>query len=356
MTAPDSSAVPPKATTSRTKQEPPPSGRAVEAACPDANAAKTWSYLFVHHKRTTIVRDKVQTAFPVFIHTSLRYTRGDKHAAKEERPTISGLIFVQGAVSDIQNYLSRYFPGLFLVKDCSTGRTAVIPDETMRAFMQISQVAPTRIRFMPHSFDYYAKGNTLVRLTSGALAGLEGYRIRISRDKCLVTSLGGMTVAIGGIHKESFENPDEYVRQRREQLGTAETVGSTTLTPIQKAIDQCFITPRNQVDVLAVTGSAEPWLERAERALAEQDFTLAADIALFVLEEFGSRFRKLHESTSGTDLREADALCRKLVALLQQMLAQAAAPAELKENIESGLEALAIRFPSLPIELEGTQT
>lgn len=101
---------------------------------------------------------------------------------------------------------------------------------------------------MPHSFDYYSVGNPLVRITSGILSGLEGYRIRISRDKCLVTSIGGMTVAIGGIYKESFENLDEYVRLRRKQLEKIRQSSYVTFTPLQKEIDGCFfITPKQLV-------------------------------------------------------------------------------------------------------------
>ena len=75
--------------------------------------------------------------------------------------------------------------------------------------MKVAQVEPTRIRFMPNAFGHYAKGNPLLRITSGPLAGMEGYKIRIARDKCFVTTLGGMTVAIGGIHRDSFENLED---------------------------------------------------------------------------------------------------------------------------------------------------
>lgn len=67
------------------------------------------------------------------------------------------------------------------------------------------------LRLLQHPFGYYAQGNTLVRMTSGAACGLTGYRIRISRDRCLVTDAGGgLAVAIGGIHKDSFEEIGSY--------------------------------------------------------------------------------------------------------------------------------------------------
>lgn len=63
----------------------------------------------------------------------------------------------------------------------------------------------SRLRLMQHPFDYYAEGNILVRMTSGDSCGLEGYRIRIARDRKLVVNVDGLAVAIGGIHNDSFE-------------------------------------------------------------------------------------------------------------------------------------------------------
>lgn len=202
--------------------------------CPEAHAELPWSYLFVHYRRTELVRDVIEKKFPVFVHTSLRYRRGDKRKQGKERPTISGLVFVKGDQHRIQRYLNEKFVGLYLARDCTTGRRALIPDIVMQPFMQISKVQPTRIRFMPHPFGYYSEGHPMVRITSGPLAGLEGYRIRISRDKCFITSMGGLTVAVGGIHADTFENLEEARhalskesgKQAREMQKTLARLGS----------------------------------------------------------------------------------------------------------------------------------
>jgi len=183
----------------------------------DNETALPWCYLFVHHSKMKRVSNKIASEFHTFIHTSIQYRREGKHIKKLERPSISGLVFVQGDSDHIGNYLRRLCPGLHLANDCCTGKVATIPDSVMRPFMSLSHTNPTRIRIMPHPFDYYSKGNTLVRITSGPLAGFEGYCIRISRDKCLVSTLGGMTLAIGGIHKETFENLDQCAKPRGGQ-------------------------------------------------------------------------------------------------------------------------------------------
>lgn len=174
---------------------------------PSANGKiVTWCYLFVHHTKVERVNEKLKERFNTFIHKSIVYKQVKNHVKKEERPTISGLLFVQGDNCDIQRMLHEIDPALYLMNDCSTHRTAVIPDRVMQAFIRVSQMDENRIRFMPHALSYYSTGHPLVRVTSGVLSGFEGYIVRISRDKCLVTSVGDITVAIGGIHKETFEN------------------------------------------------------------------------------------------------------------------------------------------------------
>lgn len=189
--------------------------------------------------------DKIlKEQFRTFIHRTIIYKRGKSHVESKEVPTITGLIFVQGDSQKIQAFLNNRFIGLHLVKDCSTKTVAVIPDRVMQSFIQVSQLDSHHIRFMPHSFDYYAEGHTLVKITSGVLAGMEGYQVRISRDKCFVTTLGGMTVAIGGVSKENFEDVDEYIRQRRAQQREESKSLDVTLTAVQQKIDKCFSVPR----------------------------------------------------------------------------------------------------------------
>lgn len=82
-------------------------------------------------------------------------------------------------------------------------KTSLVQASPLRTFA--ARFADTsRLRIMPHPFNYYATGHTLVRMTSGEVSGLEGYRFRIARDRQLVVNVDGIAVAIGGIHKETF--------------------------------------------------------------------------------------------------------------------------------------------------------
>ena len=307
---------------------------------PQWNPDCSWCYLFVHHAKVNKVSKVLNEKFSVFIHTHIIYKREKKRIKEEERATISGLVFVQGDSKE-------NFFGLYLVKDCSTGCIATISNDVMQTFMQVSQVSPTRIRFMPHTFDYYSVGNPLIRITSGILSGLEGYRIRIARDKCFITTIGGMTVAIGGIYKESFENVDEYVRQRRKQLRGNELSSFASLTQIQSEIDKGFFNPQNQLDVLAIAKHLDLWIEKAEFAMKEKDFDTAVEVALFLLEEVGSRFQFTPQSL---ELKEITRTCQTIARILERILNSTDVSTDLKEIVEAGMESLELRFPFLTIE------
>ena len=177
-----------------------------DAVLPFSSDPLPWSYLFIHHSKVQTFEAVLQRdGMEHYIHRSVRYQR-KKHGVKGiEKPTVSGLVFVRGTARQLQQYLDRRFEGLHLVNDCSTGRPAVIPHARMEVFMRVMAHDPARVRLLLHPLQRYADGNTRLRIVSGFLAGLEGYIVRINRDRCLVLAIGNMTVAIGGIHLEQFE-------------------------------------------------------------------------------------------------------------------------------------------------------
>lgn len=318
--------------------------------CAENNGNPSWFYLFVHHSKLEKVNKILNEKFETFIHTTIIYTRKEKRIRKEERATIAGLVFVRGSERGIREYLDENFFGYHLAKDCSTGRVAVIPDTVMQSFMKMSQVDATRIRFMPHTFDYYSSGNTLVRITSGPLAGLRGYRIRIARDKCFITSIGGMTVAIGGIYKESFENLGQYVKLRREQLRDTSRSAGPSLTPVQAEIDACFLDPQNQLDLMAVAAALTPLMARAEEFIQKKKFDEAAEVAMFILERTGSRFATVYDDPRVGDPKDITEVCRRVDRVLLSIIGSVDVSEDLKEIVATGRESLMIRFPFLPID------
>lgn len=200
----------------------------------------SWSYLFVHHTKVKGISSILEKDNrPFFVHKTIHYYRQGKSKTvrKKEIPTVSGLIFLQGNPAEIQKYLDNVLPGRYLCKNCSTGKVAVIPDRQMRPFMGLAESDPERIRFLLHPFHYYARNRILLRITSGELEGLEGYVIRIDRDRRLVMDVGGMSVAISGVHAERFEVVRDGSAAR---LSEADMLHKRNLQERQALIDRYF--------------------------------------------------------------------------------------------------------------------
>lgn len=180
----------------------------------------SWSYLFVHNRKVPSIEQQLrQDSRPYFVHKSIKYVprHGQSNGVREVTvPSVSGLVFLQGSPGTLQAYLDERIPHHRLCKNCSTGQVALIPNNQMEPFMRVAESEPERIRFLLRPFQYYAKNRTLLRIVSGPLAGLEGYVIRIARDRRLVMDVGGISVAIAGVHAERFEEvgKDETVQNQ----------------------------------------------------------------------------------------------------------------------------------------------
>ena len=312
-------------------------------------------------------------------------------SATEGRPTISGLIFIQGKTKVIKKYLWERFPQYHLVNDCSTRKAAVIPDSVMQPFMRIANTDPSRIRFLVNPLTHYAEGNTLVEIMTGPLAGLQGYIIRIDRDRKLVIGVGDMTVAIGGVHKENFEKVEEVARavnirqrsrrqaeQRRlregieanvnvnadvvpqppdsdrnscEELWSASGKKPRTampdpdprlLTPIQQKVDTAFFAPETFNDILVITTNIELWTERARRLIQAGNLADASEILTFLLEEIGYWFTNIYKKKS-IDLTPVKKAGNKAYKTALTILDNKHLPERTRQDLETNLDSQMLR-------------
>lgn len=320
----------------------------------------------------------------------------------EGRPTISGLLFIQGKTKVIKKYLWERFPQYHLVNDCSTRKAAVIPDSVMQPFMRIANTDPSRIRFLVNPLTHYAEGNTLVEIMTGPLAGLQGYIIRIDRDRKLVIGVGDMTVAIGGVHKENFEKVEEVARavnirqrawrqaeQRRlrgrievnvnadvapqppdsdrntglecqsgapdrnscEELRSGAGKKPRTampdpdprlLTPIQQKVDTAFFTPETFNDILVITTNIELWTERARRLIQAGNVADASEILTFLLEEIGYWFTNIYKKKS-IDLTPVKKAGNNAYKTALTILDNKHLPERTRQNLETNLDSQMLR-------------
>lgn len=277
-----------------------------------------WSYMYVPRNKVDFIKGNLQKHFEVFVHTQVKYskkkTNGD--IRKEEVPTISGLVFVKGDDADINTYLRKELPGYHLCKDCSTGRTARIPSRQMRTFMTIAKARPDDVRFLLRPYYYFANNNKLLRIVSGEFAGLEGYIVRIDRDRKLVMNIGGMTVAIGGVHRCHFEEvSSESDAVRREAMEHAalqplrdiefEEVGAETskrqlaqkrgLDIEQTSVDRFFHPVCSDTDARVQAESVEMLMQRVSSRVQNKEFDdySALHQLMFLIEEIAYYYTSL---------------------------------------------------------------
>lgn len=348
-----------------------------------SQAPVPWSYLFIRKRDAEYFSLKAETegGFRTFIHRTIvtdasgksekgkpngsaQDRDGTTATAIEGRPTISGLIFIQGKTKVIRKYLWERFPQYHLVNDCSTRKAAVIPDSVMQPFMRIAGTDPSRIRFLVNPLTHYAEGNTLVEIMTGPLAGLQGYIIRIDRDRKLVIGVGDMTVAIGGVHKENFEKVEEVaravnIRQRArrqaEQRRLRERIEANVnadvapqppdprlLTPIQQKVDTAFFTPETFNDILVITTNIELWTERARRLIQAGNLADASEILTFLLEEIGYWFTNIYKKKS-IDLTPVKKVGNKAYKTALTILDNKHLPERTRQNLETNLDSQMLR-------------
>lgn len=385
-----------------------PASTDMEPTCDRSQAPVPWSYLFIRKRDAEYFSLKAETegGFRTFIHRTIvtdasgKSEKGkpngsaqDREASNgttEGRPTISGLLFIQGKTKVIKKYLWERFPQYHLVNDCSTRKAAVIPDSVMQPFMRIANTDPSRIRFLVNPLTHYAEGNTLVEIMTGPLAGLQGYIIRIDRDRKLVIGVGDMTVAIGGVHKENFEKVEEVARavnirqrarrqaeQRRlrerieanvnadvapqppdsdrnscEELRSASGKKSRTampdpdprlLTPIQQKVDTAFFTPETFNDILVITTNIELWTERARRLIQAGNLADASEILTFILEEIGYWFTNIYKKKS-LDLTPVKKAGNNAYKTALTILDNKHLPERARQDLETNLDSQILRY------------
>lgn len=248
----------------------------------------TWSYLFVHHSKVKGLEEQlIKDGKIYFVHRTVRYFKklGKQKVQHRDMPTVSGLVFLQGFPEEIQAYLDNNFPHAHLCKNCSTGKVAEIPDSQMQPFMRVNKTAPERIRFLLKPFHYYARNRILLRITSGELAGLEGYVIRIDRDRRLIMDAGGISVAIAGVHAEHFEE----VEQDKMYPTDENMFYRRNLQERQVLIDRYFHPVKNDKEVAVQAENIDYLRKYILDEMTKNHVTIneAWNIYSFVIEEIG---------------------------------------------------------------------
>ena len=305
-----------------------------------------WVFLFTHRTKLDITNDRLNDRFETFVHKTIVYQRrGKGKVVKKELPTISGLIFIHGAADDVQQYLDDTLPGLRLVKNYGTHTIAEISNQEMAAFMRLSTLGEGAVRFMLNPTEYYSNGHQLIRITSGDLKGCEGYIVRLHRDRKLITQIGNMTVAIGGITKESFENAEECVKIRRDLTDGYEV--DNGLSPTEQEIARYFFTPSNDLEAMAIAKNLDSLISKFRKELHSGNVTDAADGIVFTLSEIAGRFAPGYFKSLSVGIND---ICIDLVKILKDAIDSQVIVGTTKDKVLIGLESIMLRYPVIPID------
>lgn len=313
-------------------------------ACGDESP---WFYLYTSRFKVDKVEAKLKERYQTFIHKTILYSRREKQIVKEEKPSISGLIFVRGESGDeIQKYINMYFTGIYLVKSRYTKKYISVSHKIMLPFMKVAEVSSDKIRFMPNSIGHYSQGNTLVKVTSGVLSGLEGYVVRIAREKRLVLSVGNMTVAISGVYKETFENADEYIDSRKRQETVSLYSKRAQFTPVQLEIDKCFFQVKSRIDILAIDKSLDKWILHAKSLVINGKYDEAIDILFFILKELGSNIGYKEWGAEWNSIKDVvSEICNSIIKILTTIEKSSDVPEKTKTYIQSEKDSVLDMYP-----------
>lgn len=308
-----------------------------------ADCQSSWSYIYLHNRRIDgfkMMMDALSPFATFVLRQQARPTAAQRNgttarpqAASSTVPrqlVIGGIVFIQGEPTAItQFFTSRKLP-YYLVYDCATHEPAVIPDALMRPLRQVVEMASERLRFLPRPFHHYLKTHTLVRVAQGPLKGLEGCVVRINRDRRLVMSVGNLTIAISGAHREQFEEvkftPPDLLHNC---LTISAKQASRRLTLLQETIDANLFFPRSQQDVAMYAGNLEILL-RKTRNMGSTQAEVITDTLLFLLEEIVYHFDALSQPDRYdlTLVYQAGRQIRAEIARLTAPASQRLSPAE----------------------------
>lgn len=319
--------------------------------CPSAKPHDTaWCYLFVHHRKVKAFEERLlEDGVTHFIHRTVKYVprhkdRDSGGVRKVESPSVSGLVFLQGSPKKLQAYLNANMQSYMLCKDCSTGKPATIPCGQMEPFMRLSETDPERLRFLLHPFLYYSKNRTLLRITTGDYAGLEGYVIRIARDRRLVMDVGGMAVAISGIHAERFEevNKEESDRHGRD------TFYKRTLHERNAFIDRYFHPVKSSQEAQAQAEDIDILLNQtlADVRNGKLDTKDAYDTFRFMIEEIGYYYAPFADRLGGTLLPVFQS-GKKVMEEIANIVSELDVDSDLRRHCETQYEELGLKYGHL---------
>lgn len=142
-----------------------------------------------------------------FVPTRYESTIKDEVKRYEEVPAVHNLVFVRSTCETLDEQIQERNNGTSFqyMIDAGTKSPVVIPDKEMDDFIQVTKVAGESLLYLRDDIERFRKYSH-IRVTGGRFEGIEGYFVRIRRDRKVVILLQNVAaVAISGIDHSLIE-------------------------------------------------------------------------------------------------------------------------------------------------------
>lgn len=132
----------------------------------------------------------------------------DNEIKTTEKPVMANIVFLHTDEDINRVIMDETIAGLLgRYTDPMTHKCAVIGEADMSLFQRLIQEHPGEIKLLDDMADVF-KVHQKVRVMSGKFEGMEGYIVRINRDRKLVVAIGSLAVAVSGISRDILQPLD----------------------------------------------------------------------------------------------------------------------------------------------------
>lgn len=153
--------------------------------------------------RGSLQENLEKASIPYYIPTQVVEKFEVNRMVEHEELVFHNILFIQ-TQQDIYDVTHNTDGLLAPYIDKTTDKPAVISDAEMQRFQRVLELKNYHADFLQDALSRFTT-SPKVRVKEGEFKGLEGYLFRIRGDRKVVIGVGGMAVAISGIHVTLLE-------------------------------------------------------------------------------------------------------------------------------------------------------
>ena len=161
-----------------------------------------------YNRELKLVKQLEEKNVEYFIPKKQEFVIEDEQKHYVEVPAIHNLVFIHSTRNFLDEYQRRRAKDDVPIRymfDLATRNPIIVRESDMHNFIRVTKLCNENILYLKDNIDKF-KSHPKVRVTAGRFEGIEGYVVRIRRDRKLVIQLHGIiAIAISGIHHSLLE-------------------------------------------------------------------------------------------------------------------------------------------------------